>query len=208
MICSSREGARNVPRPVSGAGFLTPPGFSSSFFFDIFDVFILDLRHLRCYYNCMTDPRRYTIEELVEMTGVSRRTIRFYIEQGLLPPSAGRGRGGYYGGEHLERLLEIKRQREDGRSIESIRRMLSGETAREEPGIMIEMEYPGFMYVSECQESSAEYAGLFPRPAAAVEKYELAPGVTLFVDSSIGEKEKTLVARLLSAARQRPDRSV
>lgn len=156
----------------------------------------------------MSDPRRYTIEELIEVTGVSRRTIRFYIEQGLLPPSAGRGRGGFYDREHLERLLEIKRQREDGRSIESIRRMLSGETAREELESLRLVEDTGFLHSMECHEPQAEFPCWFPKPAATVKKYELAPGVTLFVDSPLGEKEKTLVARLLSAARAQPDESI
>ena len=53
------------------------------------------------------DSQRYTIDELSALTGLSRRTIRYYVQEGLIDPPAGRGRGGYYYDSHLRKLRQI-----------------------------------------------------------------------------------------------------
>ena len=40
--------------------------------------------------------KKYTIEELSNLTGFSRRTIRYYIQENIIKPPSGRGRGGFY----------------------------------------------------------------------------------------------------------------
>ena len=67
------------------------------------------------------EPRRYSIDELADLGGVSRRTVRFYVQQGLLPAPLGVGRGSHYDRSHLERLLEVKAEQEAGRSLDDIR---------------------------------------------------------------------------------------
>ncbi|HEX2171461.1 MAG TPA: MerR family transcriptional regulator, partial [Dehalococcoidia bacterium] len=83
-----------------------------------------------------------TIEELAERGGVSVRTIRFYISEGLLPSSGGRGKAAAYGEEHLLRLRLIRRlgeqrvplaeQRErlSRLSLEDVRALLAEEDQR------------------------------------------------------------------------------
>ncbi|RMG88209.1 MAG: MerR family transcriptional regulator [Candidatus Dadabacteria bacterium] len=71
----------------------------------------------------MTETR-YTIDDLVEKTGFSRRRIRYYVAEGLLDPPAGRGRGGFYFDSHLERLLEIRRLTDQGLRLAAIRERL------------------------------------------------------------------------------------
>jgi len=53
-------------------------------------------------------PLQLSIGELSDATGVTRRTIRFYVQRGLLPPPLGGGRGSYYTEAHLLRLLAVK----------------------------------------------------------------------------------------------------
>lgn len=67
-----------------------------------------------------TEPR-FTMAELVEATGLSARTIRYYIEQGIVMRAKGRGRASYYTPEHLERLARVADLRERGLSLEEIR---------------------------------------------------------------------------------------
>ena len=67
----------------------------------------------------------YTIGELAEMGGVSRRTVRYYVQEALIPPPAGLGRGAHYGKEHLEALLRVKSMQEQGLLLEEIRLALS-----------------------------------------------------------------------------------
>lgn len=62
----------------------------------------------------------YTINELSELTGLSRRTIRYYIQMGLISSPAGRGRGGFYNDSHVNSLLRIKELQESGASLSTI----------------------------------------------------------------------------------------
>jgi DNA-binding transcriptional MerR regulator len=52
------------------------------------------------------------IDELAQRGGVPSRTIRYYTQQGLLPPPYLRGRVGWYDDSHLERLRLIKELQE------------------------------------------------------------------------------------------------
>src|SRR4029450_5566499 len=72
----------------------------------------------------MADAVRYAIGDLADLGGVSRRTVRYYVQEGLLPPPLGVGRGNHYGPDHLDRLLRVKELQERGRSLDEIRRVL------------------------------------------------------------------------------------
>jgi DNA-binding transcriptional MerR regulator len=54
----------------------------------------------------------FRIDDLAHRAGVPTRTIRYYTQQGLLPPPALRGRVGYYDERHVERLRLIKELQE------------------------------------------------------------------------------------------------
>src|SRR5262249_39135160 len=54
------------------------------------------------------DAESYSLNDLAEATGFEARTIRSYIERGLLPSAEARGRGASYSVEHLNRLRAIQ----------------------------------------------------------------------------------------------------
>ena len=70
-----------------------------------------------------TDPR-YTLTELADLAGVTPRTIRFYVSQGLLPAPGQVGPGAKYDDTDLARLRLIKRLQRDHRPLADIRRQL------------------------------------------------------------------------------------
>src|SRR5437870_13829308 len=72
----------------------------------------------------------YTIGELVSLSGVNRRNIHFYVQQGLLPPPHGAGLGARYGDEHLLCLRAIPVLRNRGLRLDEIRERLAGSDAR------------------------------------------------------------------------------
>ena len=78
---------------------------------------------VKCYIKTMSKTT-HTIDQLSEKTGFPVRTIRYYIQEGLLDPPAGRGRGGYYYDGHLQRLLEIKALQDRGLRLAAIQEML------------------------------------------------------------------------------------
>src|SRR5438477_9635850 len=61
-----------------------------------------------------------TIQELADRAEVTTRTIRYYVEQGVLPPPE-RGRPAEYTEEHVARLALIKRLKEQYLPLEEIR---------------------------------------------------------------------------------------
>lgn len=66
------------------------------------------------------------ISDLSQKSGVSRYSIHHYLRLGLLPePQRKNKTMAYYGQEHLERLLWIKRFRDQGVSLYVIQQMLS-----------------------------------------------------------------------------------
>jgi DNA-binding transcriptional MerR regulator len=71
-----------------------------------------------------------SVGELAQRTGVTRRTIRYYVEIGLLPPPAGAGKAAVYGADHLERLETIKELQAYRLSLEEIRDRLAGKPVR------------------------------------------------------------------------------
>lgn len=72
------------------------------------------------------DPSRYSLDDLAELAGVSRRTIRYYIQERLLPAPLGVGRGSHYDQAHLDALLRVKSLQEAGLTLEGIQHALSG----------------------------------------------------------------------------------
>lgn len=106
----------------------------------------------------------YGIAELADLGGVSRRTVRYYVEEELIPPPRGAGRGAHYGAEHLAALLEVKALQERGLPLVDIRRALgaggSGPRARAEGDAL-------------------------PVSRSAWTRLELAPGVELHVSGDV-----------------------
>lgn len=65
-----------------------------------------------------------TIDELARQAGISVRNVRSHTSRGLLPPPEVRGRTGYYGDEHLERLRLIQELQEDGLPLRLVEKLL------------------------------------------------------------------------------------
>jgi DNA-binding transcriptional MerR regulator len=65
-----------------------------------------------------------TIDELAQRTGMTVRNIRAHQSRGLLPPPEVRGRTGYYGQAHLDRIELIREMQGQGFNLESIRRLV------------------------------------------------------------------------------------
>ncbi len=74
---------------------------------------------------------RYSIDELSALAGVTPRTVRYYIAEGLLDRPAGEKRGAHYLRRHLEQLLLIRRWTDAGLSLDRIRELQAG--APEDP---------------------------------------------------------------------------
>ena len=71
------------------------------------------------------DLRELTVDELAARVGVTVRNLRAYSARGLLPPPRMVGRTGYYGREHVARLLLVREMLAEGYSLAMIERTLA-----------------------------------------------------------------------------------
>ena len=66
-----------------------------------------------------------TVDALAARVGVTVRNVRAYSTRGLLPPPRLVGRTGYYGREHVARLLLVREMLAEGYSLAMIERTLA-----------------------------------------------------------------------------------
>ena len=85
------------------------------------------------YFSSSSDaPGMFTIEQVAARTGLTKRTLRYYEEVGLLPPT-GRTEGNYrrYSEADIQRLERIKNLRDLlGFSLADIRELLQADDER------------------------------------------------------------------------------
>jgi DNA-binding transcriptional MerR regulator len=123
--------------------------------------------------------RTYSVDELAGLSATPRRTIRYYIQLGLLDRPIGETRAAHYTWRHLRQLLEIRQLTEEGLSLEKI-----GERLRAGAG------------------SAAVPVALVPGSITVRSHVHLAPGLKLVIEpDSAGispEQLRTLVREILT----------
>lgn len=73
----------------------------------------------------MAPDRTYTLDELCTLVDLPKRTIRYYMQIGLVDRPEGLNRGAKYLNRHLEQLLAIRKWQDAGLSLERIRELLA-----------------------------------------------------------------------------------
>ncbi|MTD44593.1 MerR family transcriptional regulator [Conexibacter sp. W3-3-2] len=71
-----------------------------------------------------TQSGELTIEQLAAEVGMSVRNIRAHQSRGLLDPPEVRGRTGYYGPQHVDRLRLIRDMQADGLNLAAISKLV------------------------------------------------------------------------------------
>lgn len=69
-----------------------------------------------------------SIGELADQIGVSRRTVRYYVQRGLIDPPVGLGRGSGYTAKHTEQIQRVLRLQREGLPLESIGHLAESQT--------------------------------------------------------------------------------
>jgi DNA-binding transcriptional MerR regulator len=77
------------------------------------------------------DKESYLINQLAERAGVTVRTIRYYVNEGLLPPPQTKGRYSAYDEDYLYRIRLIKYYKESYLPLSRIRELLDAMTPEE-----------------------------------------------------------------------------
>jgi len=112
------------------------------------------------------DQQKFNLEELCKLTDFSVRTVRYYMQLGLVDRPVGETRAAHYTQKHLDQLILIKRLTDSGISLERVGEVMAGgeppiSTARKQPG-SIEVKSHLFIAPGIELEISAEEAGMSP----------------------------------------------
>ena len=89
------------------------------------------------------EPKTFSLDDLCTLTDFSKRTVRYYMQLGLVDRPIGETRSAHYLDVHLEQLLRIKKLTDAGVSLERIREVLAGE----EPPVPARQRKPGSIEV-------------------------------------------------------------
>jgi DNA-binding transcriptional MerR regulator len=68
--------------------------------------------------------KSYSLDELCVLVELPKRSVRFYIQKGLVERPIGETRSAYYTTQHLEQLLTIRKWQQAGISLERISELL------------------------------------------------------------------------------------
>jgi DNA-binding transcriptional MerR regulator len=68
----------------------------------------------------MDDELTYSLDQLATLAELPRRTVRYYIQIGLIDRPNGVGKGAWYTAHHLEQLLLVRKWQLAGLSLERI----------------------------------------------------------------------------------------
>lgn len=77
----------------------------------------------------MSQIDQYTLNELCVLADLPIRTVRYYVQNGLVDRPEGETRAARYGARHVEQVLLIKKWTAAGVSLERVRELLHGQEA-------------------------------------------------------------------------------
>ena len=167
------------------------------------------------------------ILELSDKTKVSPRTIRYYIQQGLLPAPEARGPGAHYGPDYIDRLKLIRRLQQEHLPLSEIRKLidklrsvyinrkLPAQPANQKSDSASEyvrkvLREGAASYASPVHTAMSVHRANLPRDQNAPpnklqrsqwERFTLAPDVELQVRRPVSREDNKKIDRLLEAAR-------
>jgi len=79
--------------------------------------------------NSPQEVQRFSLEDLCGLTGLPKRTVRYYIQIGLVDRPQGETKGAFYLAHHLEQLIQVRQLTQAGVNLERIREVLEGAQA-------------------------------------------------------------------------------
>ena len=156
--------------------------------------------------------------ELCERTGVTARTVRYYIQQGLLRSPGQSGPGAKYDQGHLARLLLIRRLQHEHLPLAEIRKRLQSLDDADVAALLEQAPPPSSAadYAQQVLAQSRRNAPAAQKTSAAAkpsapaatplrsqwERVSLSPDVELHIRRPLTRDDNRIVERLIQEARR------
>lgn len=120
----------------------------------------------------MQNGSKFSLDDLCTLSDTPKRTVRYYIQIGLVDRPIGETKAAHYLAQHLDQLLKIRQLSDAGISLERIREVLSGEAPpvpprQRKPG-SVEVRSHLFIAPGVELQISPEEAGLSPEQVRAL----------------------------------------
>ncbi len=142
-----------------------------------------------------------SLTDLAKRAGITPRTVKYYIQRGLLPAPLFRGPDTGYEEDYLHRLRAIRRLQERFLPLDAIR----VELQRRTPEAIRALAEGGEAFPLAPPKQTANVVEPARAAAADVpawERWELAPGVELHVSQAAAAQSRALAERLRDIAKQ------
>ena len=155
----------------------------------------------------------WKLSELAQAVGVSPRTVRYYVQRGLLPAPPFRGPDTVYGEEHLVRLRAIRvlqarflpldaiQAELDQKDLAALRELV----AQGEPHAVPPLRGPPVAPPASAPAAPPETTSREPE-ATGWRRWELAPGLELHLADTADEKTQNLARHLRALLQQNSER--
>jgi DNA-binding transcriptional MerR regulator len=140
---------------------------------------------------------RMKLDELAKAANIAPRTVRYYVQRGLLPAPAFRGKDSAYGAEHLTRLRAIRRLQEQQLPLDLIQRQLADLSVAAIDDIASGKVIPQSV-------AAPERIVTIPPPVLRPlewTRHTIAPGIELHVAGDADADSQRLAEQLLTFAR-------
>jgi len=151
------------------------------------------------------------LAQLAGRAGLAPRTVRYYVQRGLLPAPVFRGADTTYGEEHLLRLKAIRRLQERFLPLDAIQAELQrlgpdgiralGEGADVPPLAAAPPTGQGENRARDSGASAPEPPRAAAADAPAWERWPLAPGLELHVSQGADARSRALADKLRDIAK-------
>jgi DNA-binding transcriptional MerR regulator len=137
----------------------------------------------------------FSLDELATVADVPRRTVRYYIEFGLLEGAEGETRAARYTRRHLETLLQIRRLTAEGLALSRIKQRLAAEAGE---GGGASEGAPAGAPAFAVRESVSPYVAT---PSIEVRSHlQLAPGIELVIEPGAARLSPEQLRRFMREA--------
>ncbi len=118
------------------------------------------------------EATKFSLDDLCTLSDTSKRTVRYYMQIGLVDSPIGSTKAAHYLQKHLDQLLTVRKLSDAGVSLDRIREVLSGEAPpvpprQRKPG---SVEVRSHLFIAEGVELeiSPERSGLSPEQVRAL----------------------------------------
>ena len=130
--------------------------------------------------------KEYSIQDLSQLTNIPRRTIHFYVQQGLLPSPESAGVGTHYAEIHLLCLKLIPLLKSGGMRLDDIRELFKEKSAEQLQALFEQVNLP-----REPQPALLPVSQPFAH-------YQLPAGMMLSVPGTLSTAERKKLSEILN----------